>query len=284
MKIVQPSEIPTGPCLLLCRQGRWSGTLGRIAMSLFLLALGPLWWHWGEHWLWLVLWFGVVALLVPTLLGGIVTLWRKSNWILRSDGLHVWVNLRSFRNAHFLEVETVVCLDVGEIDQARVYRERYTTPGSPGQSTAVKSRVESIDLVIADDQTDAVADAIQEERRRRPPPKSCLGLCKVTSFAKDYPISVPEPGVIRITWRGRGDHVAPRAAVVVEQLTGRLTVDQSVERRWPNWKKLTEDELDELIKTLARSGDTISAAKLLSRRRGISLTEAKRQVEEIVNG
>jgi hypothetical protein len=49
----------------------------------------------------------------------------------------------------------------------------------------------------------------------------------------------------------------------------------------PDWRELSDAELDEQIELLVRWGDPLAASELLIRHRGCSATEAHKLVEEL---
>jgi ribosomal protein L7/L12 len=143
--------------------------------------------------------------------------------------------------------------------------------------------MKSIQFKLTHTDTQGLVTALEQERKQEPVPRRFLGMSS-SSRANHYPVSVPEPGIIRIAWRGSTmeDHVSPAAERAIGLLgAAGVPIHQAALTERADWAQLDGPELDALVRTLARSGNSIEAAKLLCQRRGLTLTEAKRQVEEI---
>jgi AmiR/NasT family two-component response regulator len=67
---------------------------------------------------------------------------------------------------------------------------------------------------------------------------------------------------------------------VLDELRQRIEVSEPTRTDRANCYQLGDDELDELIAQLIRSGDNTEAIELLVRRRGCSTTEAHKLVKE----
>src|SRR5207248_2795068 len=79
-----------------------------------------------------------------------------------------------------------------------------------------------------------------------------------------------------IAWRGHGlgHDVVPALDRVLAEMSPRVTVTDRTRTDRPDWRRLSDAELDELIEQLVRWGDGGGAMQLLMRRRGYSATEA----------
>ncbi len=278
MKLLRPSELKLAPDRPIFRQSRLAGTVRGAGLCAVFLAAGPVWWLLGAPWF---IWApclavgALVALLFPR---SVVALYRKSNWVLAIDGNAVWINLRSPFNHHLPDGQTVVRLETSEIEKASIYSEKYSTPNSEGGSTS--RAMKSLQLKLTHTETQGLVQALEQERIRKPVPGKVGG----SSMALHYPISVPEPGILRVAWRGSTmeDHVTPCAGRATELLaaTGvRVGEPTLLQRR--DWAQLQGTELDSRVRELALAGNHIEAVELLRLRRGLELTEAKRRVEEL---
>ena len=94
-------------------------------------------------------------------------------------------------------------------------------------------------------------------------------------------MAVPAPGLIRIAWRGHGHDVVPGLGRVLAEMGRRLAVADTTRTDRPDWRELSDAELDEQIELLVRWGDPLAASELLIRHRGCSATEAHKLVEEL---
>jgi hypothetical protein len=69
---------------------------------------------------------------------------------------------------------------------------------------------------------------------------------------------------------------------VLAEMSPRVTVTDTTRTDRPDWRRLSEAELDEQIELLVRCGDQWEAIGLLRRRRGCSTSEAFQLVGELV--
>ena len=92
---------------------------------------------------------------------------------------------------------------------------------------------------------------------------------------------MPAPGIVRVAWRGHDNDVVPTLSRVLDELSGRVSVDEPTQTDRAAWDTLSGSELDELVAQLGRSGDDLIAAQLLVRRRACSNAEAHQIVDEL---
>jgi hypothetical protein len=284
VKTLRPSEMAPDPNRLVCRQGILATTVGGVVLIAVIAGSGFLWRYFhapGFVWMGCI---GLAALFVPFILSGIGPLYRKSNWGFAVDRDCVWINLRSYRNAHLPEAPTVVRINFDEIQSASLCYESYTVPGggSGSTGTSMNGKFDCLQLKSSRDHTDALTEALKQEFGRPGASRRFLGFVTVTSKAMGSLVSVPEPGTIRILWRGgQGIYMMPSASDVIEMLADKVRIDDSVEKDYTDWCDIEGAELKHLIRDLALSGDTISAVRLLSRRTGLTLTAANNEVKTI---
>ena len=279
MKLLRPSEIKLPSDLAIFRQSRLAGTIGASVLSAVFLAAGPVWMLLGAPWFIWVPCLAVAPLILLIFPRSIAALYRKSNWILALDRNAVWINLRSHLNHHFPEGQTVVRLDLSEIANASIYSEKYSTPSPESGST--RWSMKSLQLKLSHTDTQGLVTALEQERNRQPVPGKFLGS---SSWALHFPVSVPEPGMIRIAWRGSTmeDHVTPCASRAIDLLAAAgVPVEESTLIQQMDWPQLEGAELQSRVRDLARAGQQIEAVKLLRQRQGLDLTEATRRVQEL---
>ena len=181
----------------------------------------------------------------------------------------------------------MVRLNWDEIKSVSLYREKYTTPGSGGLHGGVSTTwtQKSLQLRLAHTDMQALVEALHQERNQEPIPLRLLGgRVKISGKIPDFPVSVPERDTIRIAWRGNvgGRWVTPSANKVLEMLAARTRVGPEAFDQRADWSELDDAEVDSLVKQLALSGNTIEAAELLCRRQGLTITEAKLRVDDII--
>jgi hypothetical protein len=284
MKLHCPSQVSLAQAEIICREARVRGTL--LCVFFFCVCDGAalFWRYMDAHW---VIWGGIAAitlLLAPDFLFRCIpALWRKSNWLLaiQPDGL--WVNMRVCCNDHLPEGQTIVWFDLAEISAARAYVEGYTTPSMDAGPSTTRWKTTHLQLELMHTDTQSLQEAISAERQRKPPKRAVLGFIHISSKISHYPITLPQPNVLRIQWRGSKDHVVPSLKYVLHETSLRKKAMVGAAKQFDNWKTMDMVAFDELVRRLVTSGNIITASKLLTGRLGITITEAHRQVESIEN-
>jgi hypothetical protein len=268
MKVDSPKKMDrvAGMC---CRQSPLRGLVGGLIVCAALIGFVFLLWHRGVPWF---VWGGcavLAALLATWFLADAMAKFRPANWLLRLGRDGLWINLRSYQNHHLPEAATVAHLAYEEIASAHRHIETWSTPAEPSSNAGTHWKQESLELTLASGEAREIAKALADERGRRAAIKG-----------KHQAVSVPAAGVVRIAWRGHGNDVVPPLSRVLGELSRRVKVGEPTRTDRADWCQLSDAELDELVSQLARSGDDLTAAQLLIRRRGCSSTEAHRFVEE----
>jgi hypothetical protein len=192
------------------------------------------------------------------------------------DGL--WINIRSYQNHQLPPGRTIVHLVYDEIDQVREHVWKRTERSSDG-TTMWTDRYLDIRLVAM--VAEELRAEIAEERRRHVASSHLGGMVKSCSRSGHVPVTVFDDKTIRLAWRGRFDWISPSIRSILRDLEGRVTVGSATHSELSNSKKLTSEEVDNLMLQLVESGDKLGAVKLLTDRRGYSTTEAHRFVEEL---
>jgi hypothetical protein len=91
---------------------------------------------------------------------------------------------------------------------------------------------------------------------------------------------MPADNLVRIAWKSRHDFVRPSIDRVLQSLSNRIAVvGSTAPAKMVDWDELADDELDNLVLQFVEAGDTISAIKLLTRRRHYTITQAKQFVD-----
>lgn len=255
---------------LRCRQSPLRGLIGGLVVCAILIGFVVVFRHWGLPWF---AWGGcalLAALFVPLVIVDALAKFRSTNWLMwvRPDGL--WINLRSYQNRHLPEAATVLHLPFEEIASAHQHIEIWSTPADPSGNTPQEWIQQSLELSLVSGDTREITKALADERGRR---ASIKGMHQA--------VTVPTAGVVRIAWRGPGNDASPSIVRVLDELKERVTVTDRTRTKRPDWTKLSEAELDDLIAQLVRSGDSLEAVQLLTRRRGCSSAEAHKLVEEL---
>ena len=278
MKLHRARDLPSPPSGRVFRQSSWpglflAGFFGVLTAGLATatVALGLPWILWG-----LVAAFGLLEWLVlPAALAAL----RPTSWLAALEGERLWIQFRSYGNQHLdADVPTVVELGLDELASVRRRERRFDVPSGDGTQSWQEKSLEL--LVAAAGATDDLAAAIAAERVREAP---LAGF--VRSRMLHFPVSVPEPGVIRVTWRGRQDFVRPSLDSFLAALEGRVRVEEEVSDEalaGTHWHRVSEEEVNAMIVELARAGETLQAIKLLRGRFGYSLGEAKTILDNLL--
>jgi hypothetical protein len=264
MRLHSGAEMSEGPGLC-CRQSRLRGVAGGLFACAFIIGTVFLWHRSGFP---KFVWVGgavMMALVVPNFIRTVIARFRSTNWLLQVDSDGLWINLRSLQRNSAAAAATVVHLRYGEIACVHRHIDTWSTPSN--RAGSVQWKKESLDLHLASVDTRGLLPALAEAR------------------AADWnaPVSVilPAPDVIRIAWRGHGHDVAPGLRRVLAELGQRVAVADTTRTVRPDWRQLSDDELNEQIEQLVRWGDTLEASDLLIKRRGCSATEAHKIVEDL---
>lgn len=250
-----------------CRQSPLRGAAGGLILCAIFVGASFLARHAGTPWF---VWGGcdvLAGLVVPVVIRDALAKFRSTNWVLRTHPEGLWINLLSFRKRPAAKAATVAQVSYEEIDHAHRHIDTWTTPTT--QSGSMHWKLVSLDLhLVADDARDlALALAAERAADRGTSPS----------------VAVPAPGVIRIAWRGHGlgHDVVPALDRVLAEMSPRVMVTDTTRTDRPDWRRLSDAELDELIELLVRWGDQGGAIQLLMRRRGYSATEAHAFVGEL---
>jgi hypothetical protein len=256
----QHSESTPGLC---CRPARVRGVIGAAIFCAILIGLPILWWD--APWpMWVVLAVGV-AVFVPVLIRNALAKLRSDAWVMqvRPDG--VWINLRSPQSRSARDPAQVLQLCYQDIACVHRHVATWTTPRGQGSFGSTMWKLEALDLRLVSDDTTPIARLLRDERRQ-----TKAGLIAV---------AVPADGVLRIAWRsGLGHDLVPSLAKVLDVLRPRVQVTDTTHTDRPNWRKLSDAEVQEVVTDHVRWGDPVPASELLVYR-GLSATEAHRLVE-----
>lgn len=150
-----------------------------------------------------VLWFGGIAALIAWLcLRHIVNAGGQHGWVLREDGDHLLVNLRSHLNTHFdPTTPSVLVLPSRRVRNLRVVHERgvRTHVGDYGVVFENPIRREFLDISF-DGDTEAVTAALTTEGTRR---------SKNGSRFHHSAVRMLPNGTLRIAWRDETNRLRP---------------------------------------------------------------------------
>ena len=279
MRLLSLDETPHMLQGTVCRQSRLAVLLVSVIMGAMLIGLPAfLVWHAPLPWWIKLLGAGLAGLVARWLIGNVLKSWRSSNWLLRiaPDGL--WINIRSYLNHELPPGRTIVHLPYEEIAQVCEHFWKRTEQSSDG-TTMWTDRY--LDIRLVEPVAEPLRAELAEERRRYVANSHLGGLATSRSRNGHAPVTVPSDNAIRIAWRGRFDWVSPSLRRVLRELEGRVAVGSATHSELSSSQDLSGEEIDSLTLQLVESGDKMGAVKLLKDRRGYTMTEAHRFVEEL---
>jgi hypothetical protein len=279
MKLYAPDQVPEVIVGRVCRQSRTVSILGTIALMVILAALPAYFVILARPSMWIsfpVLSFA--SLMMMWLAGRLVNAFRATNWLMQiaPDGL--WINLRSYLNREFARADTVLFVPYTEIATAGEYSVKRSAKDDDGTMVWTERY---LDLRLVDPVPDDVSGEISEERRREVVHEYLGGFVTSRGRNNHVPVLVPDERTLRLSWWGRSDFVVPSLKHTLRELAGKCTVGEATKKDATNLDHLTGEEVDQMIIECVETGDTFGAIKLLQQKKGFSLTDAKKFVDEL---
>ncbi|MBK7874326.1 MAG: hypothetical protein IPJ77_00975 [Planctomycetes bacterium] len=189
--------------------------------------------------------------------------WRKSAWSARTAWDGVYLNLRSWQNAHFPDDgPTIVFLPWSELARASKLVE-HVDRGTARRAPPARRWVV---LELAGVETRELEALLRAEATRPGPERTFLGLRSRGRY-HHTPVVVPEDGVVQVEWLG---------PVFLRELARRITTSTTPRvERIADATRPIEDRIAELV----QRGDPLTAIELARREGGLSLLEAKELVD-----
>jgi hypothetical protein len=251
--------------------------IGRIVLLVIFLAIGVGWCAlplvvgpWGFL-AWIV---GVPCILVSVLPArGVLRGRRGGQWVVRVRRAGLALHIRSYLNADLpLEDAVVVWIPRAEIASLHAVRRKRHMPHDDGDWVA---REEALEIRLTHGRTDELAHALERERcpqnRRR-------------THHKAHHLRVTGPDRLLLTWRSPHAALRPGLKRALEALSLHFPLEAPTDERVVDWRKLEPPGFDDLVLDLCEQGDTFTCIRLLRERHGLSLTEARRFVDELAGG
>ena len=271
MQLCREDDVPVTLLEMTCR----ASLVGAVIFTLFIGVLTGTWFYVAfTHPVFLI--FAVPCLFVVLLqLGTIRAGLLLSNWVVRASADGLYIKFRSHLNHHFPpEDEIVVFFPYAEIDSVNKTREKLEVMATNGTQTQYWTY---LDVHLKDLDTEGIAEAIKEEARRKAPKRGI-----VSGRAKHSPVRVAGPRLLRIPWLSHQGRVRPGIRKALDFLATKIAIGSELRLDRGRLHDLDEEKLDALILELAETGQTMAAVKLVRRRYGYGLTEAKQFVDELV--
>jgi len=148
-----------------------------------------------------------------------------------------------------LRGDALIVLERDEIAMVDTCSELWAIPGPDGGLQRAEFRF--IDLHLSQSRSDALLRAVERG------PKLPSGI---------YPVSLPQPGVLRLVWDGPGIHVHPDLDVALALLESRSPRAVHPDPEARAWQELSDHELGERILRLYDAGRFGEAVSILRAR------------------
>lgn len=200
---------------------------------------------------------------------------KPSNWVVLRAAKGLYIKYRSYLNAHFPEEdEQIVFLPYAAIGAARLHRRTWLTPSDRGRTRW--ERATFVELRLDDrTQIDALAAKLAVERARKGPRRKTWYGSATAGRYGDYPVQVAADGSLAIAWR-----VSPGATQFLADIAGKIDIADAARTDY-DWRDATTPETAVAATTLGRMGDSFAVVRLLRRKYGVPLADAKAHSDDI---
>lgn len=222
---------------------------------------------------------GVVGIVALVVLSGFRASLRHTNWLIRYDGDRLLIKYRSYHNYHLPEDDYVVVeIRIVEIQWIGAFREKRLIPDSDGDT---QQSWTYLDIQLNHSDTAKFREYLRQERLRWPE-KSGIS----RSRRLHYPVRLIEDNLIRVDWKSHQTSITPNINKTLKILGGKIAMrDQESDRKisdFTSLEKLDAQQQEQMIRELAETGDTLSAAKVVQKLYGWSTTEAVQYVRKLL--
>jgi hypothetical protein len=275
MKLHRLCDVVPDSSGIVCRQSTWRSIASAVGLSLVLIIPSTFLWWANTHLVWATILTAIAVAIIPSMIGDVRRTLRPTNWLawIRFDSL--WINARTYQDQSPTDQLCVVQLEYREIAEVGQHTDRYNTPARNSQHNSVQHKLTSLDIRLNPVDTSQLEAMLTAVRHRPQPVRTYLGFIKSTSQPTNFPVSLAEPDLIRIAWRGgTGFLAAPSLSRVLAELTPWVKVGEPTRRDEQDWRELSDAEVSDLVLRLVKAGDRMSANDLLMRRRGLNVTQA----------
>lgn len=204
------------------------------------------------------------------------------NWILSLSPQLVQIKFRSYLNPHFPQEDPQVAqFKLTEIQSACISKQTIKAPSS--NNGTLTSFHTFLDLHIKGQDLVSLKEQLKYERNLKVRIPRWFGSTG-TKF-QHYPVSVIDPSTIRIEWRSPSDRVIPGIKVAIKHLSRLGVKIEPLKKEVMDCTRTSADQtaMENKILQLAERGNLLQATKLTRRAFGLSLTESKAFVEDLLN-
>jgi len=148
-----------------------------------------------------------------------------------------------------LRSDPVIVLERHEVALVDSFAELWAIPGPDGGLQ--RAEFHAIDLHLTQSRSAALQRAVERG------PKLASGI---------FPVSLPQPGLLRLLWDGPGIHVRPGIDVALALLEAQAPRAMHPDPYARHWQELSDQELGERILSLYESGRFNEAVEILKQR------------------
>ncbi len=203
-----------------------------------------------------------------------------ANWVAAAGPDRILIKFRSYLNADLpAEDPQVITLWFSEIEAAQITKQRLKYYGSQRDGATTEFHT-YFDIFVRGENLQLLKDTLKYERTAMVTRDRII--CKVSSKAQHYPVSVPDERTIRILWRSPASHVVPSAKKLAELLARQQVTIKAMERQVCDYTNSASGDSESRILELAEKGKIIPAVRLAEKLYGYNTTEAKEFVEGLL--
>jgi len=269
------------PARLEARQRRLDSVIigGPAALIAIIAGGGPFVLYDGKGPLWILvlaaIWIGGFAALIAWLcLRHLLNAGSPDGWVLREDGAHLLINLRSHLNTHFdPATPSLLVLPQRRVRSLSVVRERgvRTHVGDYGVIFENPIRREFLDIAF-DGDTEAVAAAVSAEGTRR---------SKGGSRFHHSAVRMLPNGTLRIAWRDETNRLRPGLDTLRRRLSLRYRFADAESSEQAPLRSLDRAGQESRLLEMVSRGERMKAVALAKVLYGMDTTEAMHFVDRM---
>lgn len=197
--------------------------------------------------------------------------WKPTNWLLLSETQYLWINMRSFLNAHFPKDRvSIIRIPKKEIVWLQLVKERREVPALRSRNQVSYHQLLQIKLSVPEQQLELTERYLQEDLYEKPTGSRVRYV--------HYPVALNRvDSVLLVDWEG----TSPRLSKVIQFLSNQLRILDTKNFDWGSWRDLSEKEADDMVLHLVKFGKDFDAIRLLRSKHKLGLKEAKNFVTEL---
>lgn len=226
---------------------------------------------------------GFMALLSAICFGAFAKTLAPNNWLVVICPDRMLIKFRSYLNSHFPEDDPeVISLSFSDLEAAQITKQKIVCEGSRGDGPITEYHT-YLDLFVRYLDLQPVKEKLKYERNVKVTKDRII--CKTSTKAVHYPVSVVEDRIIRIQWRCPSSHVAPGIRRVIDALARQRVNIRPRDKQVKDYTKAGEaagKDSEARILELAEKGKIIAATRLAGRVFNCNTTEARQFVESLL--